>query len=245
MWQAMRYEPILGISDVHVWMSWLDLPADRIIQFASTLTKDETERAERFHFERDHNRYIASRGLLRQILGRYVNQNPAQLRLIYGPNGKPSLIGYGTEHMLQFNVAHSDNLALYAFTQGRPIGIDVEKMRELSDVDGLAKRFFSAREYSAWQSLAHGDRLAAFFKCWTSKEAFIKALGEGLSYPLDQFDVSLNPDEPAGLLAIAGDIAEAKRWSVQALYPAQNYAAAVVSLGKWQLSHWRVEEAVP
>jgi 4'-phosphopantetheinyl transferase len=240
-WQLMRYEPILSISDVHVWMSWLDLPADRITQFASTLTEDEIERAERFHFERDRNRYVVSRGLLRELLGRYLKRNPAQVRLIYGPNGKPELAGYEADHTLQFNLAHSGEIALYAFTQGRPIGIDVEKVRTLSDADGLAKRFFSAKEYLAWRSLARGDRLAAFFRCWTSKEAFIKAIGAGLSYPLDQFDVTLSPDEPAGLLAIAGDVKEAKRWSVRALYPAQDYAAAVVALDDWRLSRWRWE----
>lgn len=240
-WQPMLYEPILGLTEVHVWLAWLDLPADRINNLASTLADDESERAQRFHFERDRNRYVVSRGLLRQLIGRYLKRNPAQLRLIYGPNGKPELAGHETDHTLHFNLAHSGEIVLYAFSQERPIGIDVEKIRKLSDADGLAKRFFSAKEYSAWRSLARRDRLAAFFRCWTSKEAFIKALGEGLSYPLDQFDVTLSPDEPAGLLAIAGDEEEAKRWSVQALYPAQDYAAAVVALGNWQLSHWRVE----
>jgi len=242
-WQLAPDEPNLGQSDVHIWMAWLDLAGSRTDNIAAALADDELERAGRFHFERDRNRYIAGRGLLRQILGRYLKQNPAQLLLIYGPNGKPELAGYESEQLLQFNLAHSDGLALYAVTRGRPIGIDVEKKRDLSDIDGLANRFFSTKEYSDWHSLAQEERLEAFFRCWTSKEAFIKAIGAGLSYPLDQFDVSLLPNEPDGISAIAGNTEEAKGWSVRSLQPAQDYAAAVVAPGEWHLSCWRWEKA--
>jgi len=229
----------LGLGDVHVWQASLDLPSGRAADFTSTLANDELDRAGRFHFEKDRQSYIVSRGVLRVLLGRYLKQDPEKVCLNYGPNGKPEVAGYGTDHTLQFNLAHSDRIALYAFTEGRPIGIDVEKMRPLEDADGLASRYFSAREYAAWRTVDQEERQIMFFRYWTSKEAYIKAIGAGLSFPLDQFDVSLAPGEPASLLTISGDEEKARRWSLRELHPAEEYAAAVSAPGPWRLNRWR------
>jgi 4'-phosphopantetheinyl transferase len=241
LWQPRPTNLNLGPDDVHVWMAWLDEPVERISHLYSTLAEDERDRASRFHFQTDRDRYVMSRGVLRELLGRYLEKDPTQINLAYGPNGKPEIAGYGVDHSTQFNLAHSENLVLFAFTLGRPIGIDVEKIRPLKDIDGIASRYFSTQEYLTWRAFAPTNRFVGFFRLWTCKEAFIKAIGAGLSYPLDQFDIALSPGKEARLLNIAGDEREAKRWTVRELRPAKDFAAAIVARDKWGLSRWRID----
>lgn len=224
-----------------MWMCWLDLPGEVLANFSSTLNRDESERAQRFRFDRDRHRFIVSRGVLRMLLGRYLNCDPDQIDITYSLNGKPEVGGDLADRALQFNVAHSGGLALLAFTNGRLIGVDIEKHRPLPDAGELADRFFSAKEYMLWSSLSPDYQLEAFFRYWTCKEAFIKALGTGLSYPLDQFDVELGPKQQARLVTIAGDENLAKQWSVRELNPAPGYSAAIVAQNDWNLLCWRWE----
>jgi 4'-phosphopantetheinyl transferase len=168
--------------------------------------------------------------MLRTILGRYLDRHPNQLRFQYTSYGKPTLsTGAG---ILSFNLSHSHDLALYAVTQEREIGVDVEFIRENINLLGIAKRFFSAREYSQLQALPQSCQLQTFFDCWTRKEAFIKAKGDGFSLPLDQFDVSITPGRPAALLRTKWDPNEAALWSLEALKSAPGYTAALAVEGK-------------
>lgn len=211
-------------------------------QLAQTLTPDERLRVERFHFERDRQRFIVGRGILRMILGQYLGLEPGRLQFCYGPHGKPALAGTftGQTGRLCFNLAHSQNLALYAVTCEREIGVDIEYIRAISEADQITARFFSAQESAVWLSLPPDQRQAAFFNCWTRKEAYIKALGDGLAQPLAGFDVSLAPGEAAGLLSIGGDRQAAAPWSIQTLAPAPGYAAALAVKGHgWQLKCWQ------
>ena len=192
---------------------------------AQCLIEDERIRAERFNFRRDRKRFIVGRGVLRMILGRYLHIEPNRVQFSYGPHGKPYLAdGDGA---LQFNLARSHELALYAFTRGREIGVDIEYFRALTDAEQIADSFFSPRENAILQALPASQRQQAFYNCWTRKEAYIKAIGKGLAQPLDQFDVSLAPGESTRLLKVEGSPEEGSRWSLYSLTPVAGYVAAV------------------
>lgn len=229
----------LDSDEVHIWRAALDVPESQVRSLWYTLTADECQRAERYVFAKDRTHFVVARGLLRVLLGRYLGQDPPQLRFIYGPHGKPALAtdtGGGT---LRFNVSHSHGLALYAITRGREVGVDVERIRPEVAQEKIAERFFSPREVTLLRALPAPLQATAFFACWTRKEAYIKATGEGLTLPLDQFDVSLVPGEPAALLRTAWDPQEAARWALQDLVPALDYRAAVAVAGHdWRLTCW-------
>jgi 4'-phosphopantetheinyl transferase len=219
--------------DVDVWCAVLDPSAAWAQWLVQTLSKDELLRAERFHFERDRLRFIVSRGLLRVILGRYLDMEPGQLHFSYGPRGKPTLIETPTDGKgkLCFNLAHSNGLALIGVTREREIGVDFEYIRPIANAEQIVQSFFSPREIAMLQSVPRDQKLTAFFNCWTRKEAYVKATGDGLAQPLNQFSVSLAPCEPAKLLAVAADAREVSRWCIQSLTPAPGYVAAVVVEG--------------
>jgi 4'-phosphopantetheinyl transferase len=238
-WDWPPRELALGDDEVHVWRAWLDQPASRLPTLLDTLTLDERARAARFHFQRDRARFIVARGVLRVVLGRYLEIAPNRLRFCYSPYGKPALAEEFGGDELRFNLSHSDGLALYALTRGRELGIDLERIRsDLAD-EQIAERFFSPREVATLRTLPPDLRVEAFFNCWTRKEAYIKAIGEGLSHPLDQFDVSLIPGGPALLLCTRPDPQEASRWSLQELPLGAGYVAALAVEGHgWRSKCW-------
>jgi 4'-phosphopantetheinyl transferase len=238
-WRSPGEGPILGNDEVHVWRAALDHDPSQVNSLLCTLSEDERARAERFYFEIDRERFIVARGALREILGVYLKRAAKSLSFSYGPHGKPALAQDAGGDAIHFNMSHSHGVALYAVTRGREIGIDLEFIRESLEVDQLATRFFSQREIATLQGLPVNLRKHAFFLCWTRKEAYIKARGEGLSLPLDQFDVSLIPGEPAALLSTQPDSDEAVRWSLQELTLASSYVAALAVEGRdWSLSCW-------
>jgi 4'-phosphopantetheinyl transferase len=171
---------------------------------AAWLSADECDRAGRFVFERDRRRFIVGRARLRQLVALRLGIRPEAVEFAYGPRGKPRLSSRFASADLRFNVSHSAGLAVYAFARGREVGIDVEAVRALPGADQVAARFFSRRENEAYRALDAGDRPLGFFNCWTRKEAFIKALGDGLHCPLDSFEVSLVPGAAPEILSVAG-----------------------------------------
>lgn len=224
---------------VHIWRAWLDRPEEDIVAFENILSAEEKERASRFHFDRDRRRYISGRGILRVLLARYLDFHAADIGFKYGAQGKPVLSGEYQHQTIKFNLAHSNKLAIYAFAPEGDIGVDLEYIRQVKDSMDVAKRFFSANEYHVLSSLPEEDQQQAFFRCWTRKEAFIKAIGEGLSYPLDGFDVSLAPGEPASLLNVKGSVVEATKWLLQNVQPGDGYIGALVVKGRgWQMRYW-------
>jgi 4'-phosphopantetheinyl transferase len=236
-WPLPAVDLILADDEVHIWRASLSVPDARAGELARMLANDEKERAARFHFERDRRRFIAGRSALRTILGHYMQTDPASLQFHYGPQGKPSLANQSSRVHLNFNLAHSHELALLTFTRGREIGVDLEYVRPLHYLDQVAARFFSAHEYAELEKLPVSQRQTAFFNCWTRKEAYIKAIGEGLSMPLGDFDVSLTPGEAAALIDVQNQPLEAGRWAMHALQPAANYIAALAVEGHdWRLS---------
>ena len=239
-WHLPPPDLALSRDDVHVWRASLKQPPERGRQLAQTLSCDEMMRAERFRFERDRRRFVVGRGVLRTILGRYLGVEPGQMQFRYDPRGKPHLAEAVGGCGLQFNLAHSHELALYAFTRDREIGVDLEYVRPMPDAEEIAARFFSTRENAVFRVLPKSQKLEAFYNCWTRKEAYLKAIGDGLARPLDQFDVSLAPGDPAMLLHVEGDPLETARWSLQALTPAVGYVAAVAVEGRgWRLACWQ------
>ena len=222
-WPIGPLDPQLDTDTVHVWQAVLDAPPEQLAYYEMLLAEEERERAARFHFDRDRKQYIAGRGVLRVLLGRYLKRPPADIDISYSEYGKPFLSG----SELRFNLAHSGGIALFAFCLNDDVGVDVEVERELSDALAIAERFFSPAERETLRSLPQAEQVPAFFRCWSRKEAFIKAVGEGLSYPLDAFDVNLVPGEAARLLSVRGSEDEARRWTLTSLDLPQRYHGAL------------------
>jgi 4'-phosphopantetheinyl transferase len=240
VWQSPPLTLVSSADEVHVWRASLNRPHDGLQRLQSTLSPDECERAGRFHFERHRQDFIAARGMLREILGLYLNAEPASLRFRYTSHGKPYLTDECGGQWLRFNVSHSGELALYAISRDRELGVDIERVRTDIEHREIATQFFSEHEIASLGALSEQVQHTAFFLCWTRKEAYIKGIGEGLSLPLDSFDVSLSPDEPATLLAVRGNMQEAARWTLRALEPGEGYEAALVAEGRdWQLKCWQ------
>lgn len=224
--------PTLGQGIVDVWRGCLDQSPNVQGRLAALLSDDERERAARFHFERDRSRYVVGRGLLRILLDGYAGIDAAHLRFRYGRHRKPFLVGSGPF----FNVAHSGAVVLYAFSSTREVGVDVELMEPELPGDGIAERFFSPVEVAALHALPEEDQPRAFLACWTRKEAFLKARGDGLTLALDSFDVSLAPAEPAAVLGMRWSSDEHLRWKLVDLSdPERGQVAALAAPGTdWQ-----------
>lgn len=233
-WRLPLVNWTLAEDAVQVWC--VPLRRGDLDALHATLSADEQQRAGRFHFPQDREHFIAARGVLRTMLGRYLNLAPGELRFCYGPHGKPALAPELNAVQLRFNVSHSHDLALYAVARGRELGVDIEYMRGVDYLD-IAQRFFSAHERDVLRGLPTPQHQAAFYACWTRKEAYIKARGAGLLMALDRFDVSLAPHEPAALLNTWDHPDDAAHWSLQALHPGENYAAALAVAGR----DWRCE----
>ena len=215
----------LAEEEIHVWFRALDQPVPNANALFELLSVDERERAQRYRFDEHRNEFILTRAALRILLGFYLEKSPEQLAFSYSAQGKPSLEKTAAD--LGFNVSHTHGLAALAFGKGCELGVDVEKLRPECDATKLAQRFFSASERAAISSLSGRPLHEAFFRCWTRKEAFIKAKGGGLSIPLDQFDVSVEEGRPAALLGTRPDPAEANRWMLHDLPVKSGYAAAL------------------
>jgi 4'-phosphopantetheinyl transferase len=232
--------PHPATNEIHIWFAFLDYPIAQLQILSHTLSADELLKAERFHFDRDRNRFITTHGILRTILGRYLSVEPSRLQFCCGKHGKPELAGILDNGTVRFSFSRSNTVALYAFTRHHEVGIDVEEIRELDDSDQIAETFFSRSEKKTLFRLSEGEKKEAFFSCWTRKEAFLKAIGEGLYHPLDRFDVSLAPGEPARLISVGGDSIEASQWTIQDLKPAAGFAAAIAVKGLgWRLRCWQ------
>ena len=239
-WRTPPARLLLGKDEAHVWRVVLDQTTPVTQAFLRILSPDELERAARYHFQKDRDHFVVARGGLRTILSRYLNVEPARLLFCYDAYGKPSLSEPSGRPPLRFNVSHAHGLALYGFTLDRRIGIDIEHIREDFASEQIAERFFSQREVAMLRALPVEMKTEGFFNCWTRKEAYIKAIGHGLSMPLDRFVVSLAPGEPAALLSVADNPQEAFRWSIKELTPDPGFVAAVVVEGHdWRLSCWR------
>jgi 4'-phosphopantetheinyl transferase len=214
---------------VDIWRISLDLPPAAVQLAWTPLSAEEAERAARFHFPIHRDRFVIAHAALRRILARYVRCEPYELNFATGEYGKPTLL---PTDGIDFNLAHSGELALVAVAHGRRVGVDVELIRQNTDLEKIAHRYFSPREISELMALPEAQHTDGFFNGWTRKEAYIKAHGLGLAMPLDSFDVSLTPGESAILRATRPDPNEAERWTLFSLQVKSGYAAALAVEGK-------------
>ncbi len=218
----------LGPDEVRVWAVWLTAPDTVLTQYWDDLSAEEQSRADRFLFEDLKRKYILSRGALRALLAYYTGLPRRGLVLSCGPKGKPFLPAHPK---LQFNTSHSAGLALYAFTAGSGLGVDIEQIRPLDELESVARQFFCAGEISDLMSLPPESRVPAFFRCWTRKEAYVKAIGDGLSMRLDAFQVTLLPQDPPRL-ASADRVHDNRAWVLHHLDPAPGYVGALAYQGE-------------
>jgi len=226
-WHSPPAKVVLGNEDVHIW--YVDLrEIQRIEDLKKVLAPDELIKAGRRHFKKDRDRYIVTRGILRIMIGDYLSADPCQLQFSYSAYGKPTL----GDSPLHFNLSHSNDVTLYAFTRNRDIGIDVEKIRTDLNTQEITERFFTPKENGFINALPNDKRYEAFFSFWTRKEAYIKGKGQGMSISLDSFDVSgISRNSSSETL---------NGWSLTELNPASGYIANLaVEDFDWRLSCWK------
>jgi 4'-phosphopantetheinyl transferase len=232
-WRSAPSKLRLGPNEVHLWRASLACEPATLHRLEATLAKDEKSRAQRFLFVRDRNHYIAGRGILRDLLGKYLSCVPAGLRFRYGLQEKPALDAEATLKPASFNLSHSHGMAVFAFSLGREVGVDLEFIPPDLATDDIAARFFSARELAELRALPAELRSEGFFLCWTRKEAYVKARGAGLHIPLESFSVSLTPGQPEKLVT-----PDSERWTIWSFQPAAGFVGAIVGEG----SGWRVSQ---
>lgn len=214
-------------SAIEVWLARFDADADQVARCASLLSRDEQQRARRFHFEHGRRRFIVTRGILRRLLGSHLDLAPAAVAFGYGKNGKPFVAGGTTR--IHFNVSHAHERAFYAISGSRALGVDIEYLNRDVDYNRLARRFFTPREYSELQRIPECDRKYAFLTCWTRKEAVIKATGDGLSLPLSQFEVSVAPDTAPRVIDFTAATQRVSDWALHAADVGDDYVATVAA----------------
>jgi 4'-phosphopantetheinyl transferase len=230
----------LEAGNIHVWRAELNVNAANLDRFREFLDVEELARARRFRFEPDRGHFIAAHGILRAILGHYLDAEPCGLRFRTNAYGKPALIGGSDRPAPSFNMSHSSGLALYAFSRGREVGIDLERISPEFPYRQIAESFFSQSEQQTFGSLPVGKQVEAFFICWTRKEAYLKATGRGLSVPLDGAECSVGIDEPVLNLRGCRGPGPLSMWSFRQLIPADGYTAALAVEGSgWQLRCFR------
>jgi len=225
-WLPSPIPPQIASREIHVWRAPLNCPDLLLQRLETTLAPDEIARADRFFFPLDRQHFVVARGILRQLLAGYLRRSPTDIEFAYHPRGKPYLAPSTGDPPIAFNISHSHDMALLAFSVGRELGVDIERIRPDIAADEIASRYFSPQEVAELQSLPPEQRPEAFCLCWTRKEAYIKARGEGLQIPLVSFRVSLTPGQEVVL-----ESPDASRWWLRSLSPAPDYAAAVVAEG--------------
>lgn len=241
IWREPPYQPMLGRDRVHVWRASLDLPTAKIKQLATLLSTDETARADKFHFLEHKRRFIVARGILRELLGNYLEISPNKIEFEYSDRGKPRLAASMGNSSIQFNVSHSLEYALYGFTNNHLIGVDLEFLREMRDATELAERFFTHQEFQLIANLTHEEQQKAFFQLLTAKEAYLKAIGTGLSNSLTDIEITFDCAEKPKLLSVGENIATVGNWSMYHFVPAANYIAAIIvntQIPKQQINFW-------
>lgn len=219
------FQAALGPDEVHIWCLRLDDNAELLQRAYQTLSPEERDRAARFLVDQARKTFVLSRAILRALLAVLNGNAPAKLKFEYTKEGKPFL-AVGSP-LVYFNMSHSGDLAAYAVTVTTEVGIDIEKHRQMRDMQAIAQRFFSTREFQNLSEVPEPDRIAAFFDCWVRKEAYLKACGGGLSMGLSNFSVSLAPGEPAALLSIDDPGKNPREWLLHAFIPAPGFSGAL------------------
>jgi len=225
LWDNHAFTSSLQHREVHVWRTWLDHSRDDLFQIKTYLSEDEVEISSKFHFERDRTRYVISHGILRKILSQYLTTPPETICFVRDEFGKPVLETNPKD--LKFNLSHSEDMALFAFTRSYPIGVDIEYIHPIKDIQLIAKSFLSSEEMKAFLKLPKNIQPDSFFRVWTRKEALTKAIGTGITVPLEQLEVGVNPEESPRLKFSQTNNLKHTNWKLVDLYPADDYIATV------------------
>jgi len=221
----------LSQGAVHFWQIDLSYDRKRVEVCRRLLSKDETERADRFHLEKHRARFIAARGAMRMILALYADLQPHQVRFFYGTNGKPEMAADLNNCELKFNLSHSRDRALFAVAARSRVGVDIEFIDHNVATEYIARRYFSSGEVRTLRALPAPQQAVAFFSCWTRKEAYTKAVGEGLSLALDSFEVAFMPELSASLVRTHACPDDRSQWRIYDIPTTQDYAAAIAVEG--------------
>jgi 4'-phosphopantetheinyl transferase len=218
LWEYPRQTLSLAREEIHLWRARLDQHVADLDQFNAMLSEDESGRATRYRFEKDRRRFVLRRALLRVILSRYLETQPALLQFSYGSAGKPALAHYGDD--LHFNVSHSDGMALYAVTRDGPIGVDIERVRMIQEAEQISAQYFSREETTRWRSLPNDQQAECFLRHWSCKEAWLKMSGRGI---FDAAKPTRSGTDPTG-----AQIPDAQTGEIlYELTPATGYVAAL------------------
>ncbi len=237
-WEAGDPSFHLLSDEVHVWRTFLDVDKESRVRFFRSLSESEKERADRMYHEKDRDRFIVSHGVLRSLLGCYLEQDPKSIQFSESANHKPILALRPSQKDLTFNMSHSGAIGLYAIGSGRAVGIDIEQIRNNVEIEQLATRFFSKNEINALMNLSKAKRTHLFFQFWTRKEAFVKSIGEGLSFPLESCDLSsMSLHKLLPVLLEGADQSECNIYGLD-LDPGPGYLAAIAADGEnWSVSY--------
>lgn len=231
---------LLSRKDVHIWRAVLDLPGKSVQQLKGSLSNDEIMRAERFRHERDRNHFISARGILRLILAGYLSVEPGTIRFGYDKEDKPGLQNGSGRADIQFNLSHSEGLALYVFTRNHETGIDIERIRNFPEMEQIVEQFFSTKERALFATLPSSEKKEKFFNWWTRKEALMKAMGKGLTYPLNSFDLLPADGKSIESIKTWRYDNEQTSWSIWDIRAAEDFAGAVVvKEGNWNVQYWQ------
>ena len=217
---------LLGDREVHLWLADLQISATDRDRLFKHLSDDEVQRAKRYRFEKDQNAFIASRGILRMLLGAYAGMHPAEIQFSYRDRGKPELANSKSISDLQFNLSHANGMALYAIAHHLTVGVDLEFHRPTADLEQLSKRFFSAQEYAIICALPPEQRQPCFFRLWTCKEAYIKATGDGLM-GLSTATLAFDIGQSFKILGLEASTRLKHSWSLVQFQPLTRYTAAM------------------
>lgn len=240
VWNMPPNRLLLSREIVHIWRAVLDLSERSIHQLKRSLSIDEMIKAERFNFEHHKNQYIIARGILRLILACYLSIEPVSIRFCYEKDGKPRLQNASGRTDIQFNLSHSDGLALYVFTRGNKAGIDLERIHDFPEMEQIVEQFFSAKERALFCALPASEKKKTFFNWWTRKEALMKATGIGLSYTSQQIDFLPTDKKSIESLEILRNVGDHTKWSIWDVRPAEEFAGAVViEKGNWNVQYWQ------
>jgi 4'-phosphopantetheinyl transferase len=235
-----KFEPTASLEirrdEVHLWQVELTGVRSGEARWREIISDEEQRRADRFRFRIDRQNFTAARALLRILVGAYAGLAPQAVTFSYAKQGKPSLNARQQKEHVEFNLSHSGEIALLAFARGRAVGVDVERLRKNLDPEKIARRYFSRYEQKELSALPPEERYLGFFRCWTRKEAYIKARAAGLSLPLDEFDVSLKPGDQNALFQARGQDTDITAWSLGELAVPNGYVAALCVQGNgWRL----------
>ena len=215
-------------GEIHIWSSLLDQPEDLINLFHTSLSKEEKDRISKYKFKLLRDRQTVSKGLLKSFISSYLNIGTGEINFVQNEYGKPSLTPELNEIDLHFNISHSEHFGMFAFTIGKQLGIDIESVQEITNLNQIVDLCFSDSEKEWFYNSDPGLKKELFYKVWTGKEAYIKAIGKGLSFPLKEIEFKINSNNSIEFQNVHGDLPYRGKWNIFTFNPHPNFISSLV-----------------